>query len=249
MSISNRYIFLSWVVLLWVVLPVKLQAQQDTVRYGFCPSAPIVKDHEGNVYRTVQIGAQCWMAENMRCTTSPTGKKWYTNPHFSASQPEYAAYYATPLDPRHGILYNWAAALDFAAHQNIGKTSAKPHRGICPEGWHLPDNGDWDRLFSTLGGHSVAGETMKSPSQMWDPYYSILREKSGFDAVPAGSYTENGHQGYGRQTYFWCSDNFNRNEAWCCILYDFKNEGYNYLEYKCYGFSVRCVKDDETMKR
>ena len=84
---------------------------------------------------------------------------------------------------------------------------------------------------------------MKSPSKMWDPYYSILRENSGFDAVPAGAYTEKQHQYYGQQSFFWCADNFSRNEAWCCILYDFKNDGYSYLEYKCYGHSVRCVKE------
>jgi len=217
---------------------------QDAFRYSFCPSAPVVKDHEGNLYRTVQIGSQCWMAENMRCTSSPTGHKWYSNPYFSASQPEYAAYYATPMDPRHGILYNWAAAMDLSAHQSSsGKATAGRVRGICPEGWRLPNNEDWDQLFSTLGGHKIAGEKMKEPSQMWDPYYSILRDNTGFDAVPAGSYTEKGLQDYGLQTYFWCADNFNRTEAWCCILYDYKNDGYSYLDYKCYGHSVRCVKD------
>ena len=217
---------------------------QDAFRYSFCPEAPVVRDHEGNLYRTVQIGPQCWMAENMRCTSSPTGHKWYRNPYFSASQPEYAAYYATPMDPRHGILYNWAAAMDFSAHQSSsGKATAGRVRGICPEGWRLPNNEDWDQLFSTLGGHKIAGEKMKEPSQMWDPYYSILRDNTGFDAVPAGSYTEKGLQDYGLQTYFWCADNFSRTEAWCCILYDYKNDGYSYLDYKCYGHSVRCVKD------
>ena len=217
---------------------------QDAFRYSFCPEAPVVRDHEGNLYRTVQIGSQCWMAENMRCTSSPTGHKWYRNPYFSASQPEYAAYYATPMDPRHGILYNWAAAMDFSAHQSSsGKATAGRVRGICPEGWRLPNNEDWDQLFSTLGGHKIAGEKMKEPSQMWDPYYSILRDNTGFDAVPAGSYTEKGLQDYGLQTYFWCADNFSRTEAWCCILYDYKNDGYSYLDYKCYGHSVRCVKD------
>ena len=217
---------------------------QDAFRFSFCPEAPVVRDHEGNLYRTVQIGSQCWMAENMRCTSSPTGHKWYRNPYFSASQPEYAAYYATPMDPRHGILYNWAAAMDLSAHQSSsGKATAGRVRGICPEGWRLPNNEDWDQLFSTLGGHKIAGEKMKEPSQMWDPYYSILRDNTGFDAVPAGSYTEKGLQDYGLQTYFWCADNFSRTEAWCCILYDYKNDGYSYLDYKCYGHSVRCVKD------
>ena len=232
-------------VLLWVCVmffSLTLQAQ-DTVRYSFCPSAPIARDHEGNVYRTVQIGSQCWMAENMRCTTSPSGYRWYGNPRFSAADPEYAPYYATPLDPRHGMFYNWAAAMDLPASQNNSKAFLGPVRGICPEGWRLPSVDDWDRLFTTLGGHRVAGEMMKSPSHMWDPYYSILRDNTGFDAVPAGAYTENQHQYYGCQSFFWCSDNFSRNEAWCCILYDFKNEGYNYLDYKCYGHSVRCVKE------
>ena len=107
----KKGVFLGVVIVFLAVLPVMLVAQQDTVRYGFCPSAPVVRDHEGNVYRTVQIGAQCWMAENMRCTTSPSGHKWYSNPYFSASQPEYAAYYATPTDPRHGILLGNAVSL------------------------------------------------------------------------------------------------------------------------------------------
>lgn len=222
-----------------------LSAQQKDGRYSFCPSAPIVKDHEGNVYRTVQIGSQCWMAENMRCKSSPTGVRWYFNPYFTASQPEYAAYYATPTDLRHGILYNWTAAMDLPAHQNSGKSMTRIVRGICPEGWHLPNNGDWDLLFTTLGGHHVAGEAMRASTQMWEPYYSIDCAKSGFDATPAGAFTENGYQYAGYQTYFWSADNFSRNEAWCCIIYDFKNESYNYLEYKCYGHSVRCVKDSE----
>jgi len=217
---------------------------QDTVKtYSYCPSAPVAKDHEGNIYRTVQIGSLCWMAENMRCTTSPSGHRWLSNPTFSSTEPEYDAFYATPLDPRHGMFYNWAAALDLPNHQLNAKPFSGPVRGICPAGWRLPNLEDWDRLFSELGGHRVAGEMMKSPSKMWDPYFSILRDVSGFDAIPAGAYTENKHQYYGRQTFFWCTDNFSRNQAWCCILYDFKNEGYNYLNYKCYGLSVRCVKD------
>jgi len=220
-------------------------AQTDAPRFfSFCPSSPTVTDHQSNRYRTVQIGSQCWMAENMRCTTSPTGKHWHHNPNFSATAPEYTAYYATPYDSRHGILYNWAAALDQTEYQKPAKSSNAHIRGICPEGWHLPNNDDWDILFMTLGGNHKAGELMKAPTQQWTPHLTLDRYQLGFDATPAGAYTENGYQYAGMQTFFWCADNFSRDQAWCCIVYDYKNEGYNYLEYKCYGHSVRCVKNN-----
>lgn len=228
-------------------IPISSSAQtQESPFFPFCSDAPTVTDHEGNKYRTVQIGSQCWMAENLRCKTSSTDKTWLFNPNFSASQPQYAAYYATSTINRYGMLYNWAAALDLSSHHSNARPAGKKVRGICPEGWHLPDNEDWSLLFNTLGGHQVSGEVMKAPTQQWQPHLIIQKGNNmGFDAEPAGSYTENGSQNAGFQATFWSSDNFNRDQAWCCIVYDYKNEGYNYLDYKCYGHSVRCVRDEE----
>lgn len=224
--------------------PLSSWAQTESTHFfSYCETTPTVTDHEGNRYRTVQIGSQCWMAENMRCTTSPTGKLWAYNPHFSAAQPMYSAYYAKPAADRFGMLYNWAAALDLSAQHNT-RTAGKAVRGICPEGWHLPDNDEWSLLFHTLGGHKVAGEKMKQPTNLWQPHLIIPKDSIGFDAEPAGSYTENGCQNTGFQACFWCADNFSRDQAWCCIVYDYKNEGYDYLDYKCYGHSVRCVRDN-----
>ena len=119
-----KYTLFLLVMTLWGV---GLSAQSDQTRFfSFCPSSPIVKDHQGNTYRTVQIGSQCWMAENMRCETSPTGKRWRVNPVFSATQPEYAAYYAIPDNSRYGLLYNWTAALDLPGHHNSSKSFPKP---------------------------------------------------------------------------------------------------------------------------
>ena len=141
MTIFHKYRFWALMMML-AVFPVWMTAQNESFQFdSFCPSAPIVKDHEGNTYRTVQIGSQCWMAENMRCTSSPSGARWYYNPSFTAAQPEFAAYYASPANPRHGFLYNWAAAMDLTTHQTSNKPVMHPFRGICPSGWHLPRNG------------------------------------------------------------------------------------------------------------
>lgn len=226
-----------------VLIALSLSAQINTEYYSFCPNSPIVKDHEGNVYRTVQIGTQCWMAENMRCKSSPTGNFWMQNPVFSAAQPMYSAYYATPTEEKYGLLYNWAAAMDINFKNQSQKSAFKNQRGICPLGWHIPNISEWEELFSTLGGNSIAGESMKATSMSWEPQSVYRRNIGGFDATPAGAYTENGYKYYGLNAYFWSSISFSRSEAWCAILYDFKSEIYNYLDYKCYGHSVRCIRD------
>ena len=90
---------------------------------------------------------------------------------------------------------------------------------------------------------------MKAFTQLLDPYDTKPKAVAGFDATPTGDYTETGYHHAGQQTALWSADNFSRIEAWCCSIYYFKTEGYNVLAYKCYGHSVRGVKDDETMKR
>lgn len=231
-------------VILFLTITLYLSGQTEPGRmYMFCHSEPTVKDHEGNIYRTVQIGSQCWMAENMRCTTSPTGKTWLHNPSFTASHPLYAAYYANPIIERYGILYNWAAAMDIYDNHHKNTKGDTYHRGICPAGWHLPNSKEWEQLFDELGGNHVAGELMKSSSQLWEPYAVTIRDVGGFDATPAGAYTEDGYRYSTMQALFWSSTSFSKSQAWCAIIYDFKSEIYNYLDYKCYGHSVRCVKD------
>lgn len=137
-----------------------------------CPDIPIVTDHEGNVYNTVQIGNQCWLRENLRTMTSPstgtylmtpadvnntyTGKqaRWYNNDS------------ATYAPMNYGLLYNWNAAVD-TFNTAYGETSVnsntssaisvnfnKQRRGICPEGWHLPSDAEWTQLANYVGSVS-----------------------------------------------------------------------------------------------
>ncbi len=230
--------------LLIVLLITVCQAvmSQDIVKGGSCEGLSSVMDHEGNVYRTVQLGSQCWMAENMRCQTSPTGKSWVRNPIFSLNNPVFKSYYITVKNTQYGNLYNWSAAMDLNINEYAHYNSDEVRRGICPQGWHLPSSQEWTMLLESLGGTRKAGAKLKSRTTLW--INSVIAEEvCGFSALPAGVYTEEGLQYTGNHAYFWSSTTFDRQNAWSCGLFSFNSDCYNLLDYKCYGRSVRCVKD------
>ena len=149
-----------------------------------CTSAPVVVDHEGNAYATVQIGTQCWMRENLRTTTSPkTGTKLLLPARNSAgnvySSPgskvaHWPDTYLTDNAPKeYGLLYNWCAAMDTANSTNymevptpsniygnsnsfnLGVTD--PYRGICPAGWHIPSLTELNSIIGNYTGGKLAG--------------------------------------------------------------------------------------------
>lgn len=147
-----------------------------------CTSAPVVTDHEGNAYATVQIGEQCWMRENLRTTTSPKTGTYLVKPNKNPDNNTYSslgskvAYWyvddSTTYAPKgYGLLYNWNAAMDTANSVNYMEvpTPSTPngnntaftfsvsgnHRGICPVGWHIPNYSDWNTLKNSV---SYAGE-------------------------------------------------------------------------------------------
>lgn len=215
----------------------------QTANFGLpCEGMPTVSDHQGNVYHTVQLGKQCWMAENMRCTSSPTGISWVKNPVFSVDNPVFKSYYYTPRNSQNGILYNWSAAMDLNINEYAYPCSDNKRRGICPKGWHLPNSMEWTQLLDSLGGTEKAGAVMKSPTSQWiEPV--IADELCGFSALPAGIYTEEGLRNTGKYAHFWSSTTFDRQNAWSCGLFSYNSDCYNIIDYKCYGHSVRCLKD------
>lgn len=236
-SMKNWYLFLVLAVVLQLVMGASAQNASS------CEGTPTVTDHQGNIYKTIQLGKQCWMAENMRCTTSPSNKRWYHNPLFTLETPVFQSYYITPRNSSHyGLLYNWSAAMDLGINEYAFYSGASHRRGICPKGWHLPSNDEWSLLLQTLGGTRKAGSVMKSSSSTW--ITPVIADKlSGFDAQPAGIYTENGLEHTGNYAYYWSATTYDRQNAWSCGLFSYNSDSYNILDYKCYGRSVRCVKD------
>ncbi|MEG2070612.1 MAG: fibrobacter succinogenes major paralogous domain-containing protein [Bacteroidales bacterium] len=204
-----------------------------------CPGTPTVTDHQGNVYNTVQIGSQCWTKENMRCTTSPTGKNWT---QLTIDQASIAApYYAIPSNLVCGVLYNWNAVIDSDFTVDTDCSFSGHRRGICPQGWHVPTHLEWSNLICYLGGDAIAGDKMKALSSLWTSPNANATNSSGFSAISTGFY----HDGFssGNDTYFWGINQSGLSYAWVRYLVSNYSDCFGDTYNKRLGFSVRCLKD------
>ena len=204
----------------------------DTCEYG-----TLTDERDGKTYKTVKIGSQTWMAENLNYESA---KSWCYGKD-SANCTKY------------GRLYTWAAAMDSAGTWSTNGmgcgfdkkcSSTYPVRGVCPSGWHLPKLMEWNTLFTAVGGLSVMGKMLKSTSG-WDGYNAENgTDGYSFAALPAGYRASDGIC-YSEGSYadFWCSDEYNSDEAnYICLNLSHKEPRMS--DYKGLGFSVRCVKDE-----
>ena len=190
---------------------------------------------DGQTYRTVTIGTQTWMAENLNYETENS----YCYGDDASNCTKY------------GRLYTWAAAMDSAGTWSTNgkgcgynKTCSPtyPVRGVCPEGWHLPTRTEWNTLFTAVDGSSTAGTKLKSTSG-WNSSGNGTDAYS-FSALPAGLRDGNGNcNDEGKFTYFWSSTADNSDFAYFMYLYYSNGDAYLNYDYKGNGFSVRCLKD------
>jgi uncharacterized protein (TIGR02145 family) len=197
----------------------------------------LVKDFDGNIYNTVRIGSQIWMAENLRVTKYNDGTPipLVTDPETWASllTPGYSWYNNDEaiFKDLYGALYNWYAV-------NTGK--------LCPTGWHIPTDGDWAKLTTYLGGERFAGGKLKEVGNVHWPYDNIhSTNETGFTAIPGGNRAPDGSfSGYGNYCVFWSTTEYDQGHAWSwAILAAATNIWRDNTARKWCGFSVRCVKD------
>ena len=191
-------------------------------------------------YKTVVIGSQTWMAENLNYDYNEGTSKSYCYNNSSA----YCDMY--------GRLYLWSAAMDSAAvFSDAGKdcgdvkicSPSGTIRGVCPEGWHLPSDSDWRTLWTAIGGKSTAGTKLKSTSG-WNSNGNGT-DDYGFSVLPAGYWNGNGYfVSMGSNAYFWSSTEYNQYDAFgVSFNYNYSSVDESYTPSKNYGFSVRCLKD------
>ncbi len=208
-----------------------------------------VTDKDGNVYQTVTIGSQTWMAENLRVTkyednsVIPLVESTSTWDAQSTSSRAYCWYNnSTSYKGTYGGLYTWAAAMKGAA-----TSSANPSgiQGVCPNGWHLPSDAEWIQLTTYLGGASIAGGMLKEEGiAHWDTPNTGATDDYGFKALPGGNRTYSGvFSGLGIGAIFWSTTQQNSTNARVFGLNYGTAEGYHYDDLKRAGFSVRCIKD------
>ena len=213
-------------------------------------SGKFIDSRDQHEYQWVIIGTQTWMSENLAwlpavsppLADSDTAKYYYVFRYEGSSVTEAKAweYYAD-----FGVFYNWPAAMNGCDSSHAIPSGV---RGICPEGWHLPSDGEWDILVNYLGGQYTAGIEMKSSSG-WNEYNGESGDgdnSSGFNGLAAGSrHNDGGFYNLGFNAIFWSSTGCGDNSAWYRYLGYFQKGVYRYISNKRYGFSVRCVKDIE----
>ena len=205
-------------------------------------------ERDGQTYKTVKIGTQTWMAENLNYAY--TGVPYKVGGHISDSTS-----WCYDNDPancaKYGRLYTWAAAMDSVGTWSTngkgcgyGKkcSSSYPVRGICPEGWHLPTKA----YFIALGGSGMASKMLKSASG-WDDYEGKNgngTDAYSFAALPAGYRDDDGsYYGEGKQAIFWSSTENNWDDANLMFLSNEYGSATLFSFFKFDGYSVRCLKD------
>jgi uncharacterized protein (TIGR02145 family) len=204
-----------------------------------------VTDYDGNVYQTVKIGDQWWMAENLKAThyrdgtaipEVTDGVAWA-----GLSSGAYCEYENNSTNvATYGRLYNW-----FAVNGDTDGNGVKD-KEIAPTGWHVPTDAEWITMTTYLGGGSVAGGKMKETGTThWESPNTGATNESGFTALPGGYRHSNGDFIDIRyQTYFWSSTESSSSNAWDRFLYHYDSVVNRYGdEAKQFGCSVRCVKD------
>jgi uncharacterized protein (TIGR02145 family) len=227
------------------ILDMQLRKQTTNTLSG---ETGTMTDIDGNVYKTIKIGNQVWMAENLKVTRYRNGDailnvKSSSNWQFLSS----GAYCAYNNDngnvATYGLLYNWYAVAD--------------NRNIAPEGWHVPTDEDWKELEMHLGmsrseadeggsrGADEGGKLKEAGTASWNSPNSGATNSSGFTALPGGyRYSNGAFIDMGDYGFWWSATAYSNRRAWRRFLYYSRPEVYRNQNDKRIGISVRLVRDE-----
>jgi uncharacterized protein (TIGR02145 family) len=201
---------------------------------------PNITDADGNSYKTVYIGTQQWMGENLKASKYNDGTtipNITDNSKWSQLTSGAWCYYNNDEsnNAKYGKLYNWYA---------VSQTT-NGNKNICPSGWHVPTDAEWTILTEYLGGESVAGGKLKEEGTTnWNSSNTEVTNRSLFTGLPGGYRTYGG--GYvfvGNVGRWWSSSEDGTIYALYRVLDNKSGNAGRGDTNKDYGLSVRCLRD------
>lgn len=221
-----------------------------------CPGTPKVYDLQGNQYNTVVIGQQCWMKENLRSTQYGDGS-FIGGPQQTSTTSSNNRYYYYPGDNAsnvddYGLLYNWPAIMG----GDVPNPNLNWVRGICPEGWHVPNNGEWTQFTNYVKSQAdnicdenttqsiakaLAATTHWTSNSIHCAVgdYPLNNNNTGFSVLPAGDLGGN----MGTNAYIWTCTEASSSSAMAAQLTNTASTVAVSSADKSRGYSVRCVRD------
>jgi len=220
----------------------------DTVHIDFgtsfiCGVTPLIDIRDGQTYTTVQIGSQCWMAENLNIGTMINSVGNQAN---NGTIEKYCYGNNTANCDEYGGLYQWDEMMAYSATQGV--------QGICPDGWHLPTDVEWCTLeqfvdptitCSSTGWRGVdgGGKLKEAGTTHWQAPNTGATNSSGFTAFPGGHRDTNGYFGNLTDHGYWWSSSEGGSNAWRRDLTYDNAQVYRTSYSKNCGYSVRCIRD------
>lgn len=199
----------------------------------------VVTDHDGNIYHVVTIGGRDWLAENLKVTCYRDGsaidKVKGSATWEECAENERGAYCDYKNNAANGLiygrLYNFFAVND--------------PRGLCPEGWHVASDEEWQAMTDVIGGDSIAGGLLKETGfAHWIRPNSGAVNSYGFSALPGGFRWFSGYcEGLKLRGVWWTSSCANDVDAVTRYMDYQASDCMKDLNNKRHGASVRCIKD------
>ena len=204
----------------------------------------LIDDRNGEVYNTIKIGDQCWMAENLNMGTRIDGENNQTN---NSIIEKYCYDDSETNCNTYGGLYLWDEIMQYVTTEGT--------QGICPLGWHIPTDLEWCTLenyvdagsvsCSTTGyrGIDAGGNLKETGTTHWYTPNTGATNSSGFTALAGGFKSITFYRERRGRGYFWSSTENSYNDVWVRTIY-YMGQGIDRYNYpKLYSYSVRCLKD------
>ena len=236
-------------------------AQSDVEKKQDSECNTKIEDYDGNTYNVVKIGNQCWMKENLRTRHYANGVAIIGKNELSFT----IAYYcpAFTSSPEYGLLYNWKAVMGQSLSSNSNPSKVQ---GICPNGWHVPSNREWQQLIdyvsnqsqycclgdpkrigkalaATYGWAKISGRgIVPRPKECNIGNSQQNNDATGFSALPAGGFNDH-YFDVRFIAEFWTSFEYDEKRANTYYLYCDDNCIKNSAETKSFFHPVRCVRD------